>query len=621
MRKIHIAVAALLVCTASLAQNINPTVEVTNTYQGDPSDVLKPVQKMNVPDSLLRFDMDFDYTVFEKPYQGAYKFKPYQLNMRPDKDAYRGRSIYLKTGAGYSLHPQLDFVFSPEQRGPFQLSVYATHKSYFGKYNTFDLSQENDYWMYDSTLDPFKGYDALTTAGFEGRYNWEKTIASFRVGYYGLMTKDTFSKRMYNGFDFNARVRSNNSEPSHFHYDMSLDGRIGNDRLDYPDTYWIYPVYYLDGSQTTNDPEVFLPSGKSDVREGWFRLKGEFGPQLDYFHRILLGLEAETASYGGDLFDGNAGRIALIPKYEFETGRWDLSLGLRIEMLSHSGQSDTTAFRPMHNKKGRTLYPEIRIGFTASDNVLLYANLTGGSSINAYCQQLSYNHHFNPLYSIEGTLMDNSIERYNLQAGVKGNLGSKLQFDINGGVSGVENGLCDDSGFLSAFPLASYQDYSLIYANVLLGLKAGNFDFDAFARVRKQEFVGERTSIQYCSLTPFKLPLFSGNFRAVYHFGQRLYAGAVVEVTSRRERTMRFNIPETIYYGTYGGIPVYQIGEDPVTEVVPGYVDLGLLAGWQLNRRLGFWAEAGNLLCDNVQRNLFYAEKDLCITAGITLNL
>ena len=84
---------------------------------------------------------------------------------------------------------------------------------------------------------------------------------------------------------------------------------------------------------------------------------------------------------------------------------------------------------------------------------------------------------------------------------------------------------------------------------------------------------------------------------------------------------MRFNISETPNYGTYGGIPVCQIGEDPVTEVVPGYVDLGLLAGWQLNRRLGFWAEAGNLLCDNVQRNLFYAEKDLWITAGITLNL
>ena len=614
MRKIHIAVAALLVCTASLAQNINPTVEVTNTYQGDPSDVLKPVQKMNVPDSLLRFDMDFDYTVFEKPYQGAYKFKPYQLNMRPDKDAYRGRSIYLKTGAGYSLHPQLEFVFSPEQRGPFQMSVYATHKSYFGKYKTFAATFEEDHFRYDAALDTYKGYDALTTAGFEGRYNWDKTIASFRLGYYGLMTKDTLSKRMYNGFDFNARVRSNNSEASHFHYDVSLDGRIGNDRLDYPDTYWIYPVYYLDGSQTTNDPEVFLPSGKSDVREGWFRLKGEFGPQLDYFHRILLGLEAETASYGGDLFDGNVGRIALIPKYELETGRWDLSLGLRIEMLSHSGQSDTTVFRSMHTKKGRTLYPEIRIGFTAADNVLLYANLTGGSTINAYCQQLAYNHHFNPLYAQFSPLMDNSVERYNLQAGVKGNLGSRLQFDVNGGVAGVENGLVDDALGLVFMPLVSYQDYSLIYANVLLGLKVGGFDFDASARFRNQQFADENA-------TAFKIPKFSGDFRAVYHFGQRLYAGAVVGVTSRRERTMRFNISATPNYGTYGGIPVYQIGEDPVTEVVPGYVDLGLLAGWQLNRRLGFWAEAGNLLCDNVQRNLFYAEKDLWITAGITLNL
>lgn len=603
MRKIHIAVAALLVCTASLAQNINPTVEVTNTYQGDPSDVLKPVQKMNVPDSLLRFDMDFDYTVFEKPYQGAYKFKPYQLNMRPDKDAYRGRSIYLKTGAGYSLHPQLEFVFGPEQRGPFQMSVYATHKSYFGKYKTFAPTFEEDHFRYDAALDTYKGYDALTTAGFEGRYNWEKTIASFRVGYYGLMTKDTLSKRMYNGFDFNARVRSNNSEPSHFHYDVSLDGRIGNDRLDYGDEVYYgsaNPLYTMYTSGYTSGLPL-LGRGKKDVREGWFRLKGEFGPQLDYFHRILVGLEAETASYGGDLFDGNTGRIALIPKYEFETGRWDLSLGLRIEMLSHSGQSDTISFRPMHTKKGRTLYPEVRVGFTAADNVLLYANLTGGSTINAYCEQLAYNHHFNPLYAFLSPLMDNSVEKYNLRAGVKGNLGSRLQFDVNGGVSGVENGLVDDALLLSFMPLVNYEDYSLIYANVLLGLKAGGFDFDASVRFRNQQFADENT-------TAFKLPKFSGDFRAVYNFGQRVYFGTRLGIASKRERILSFAVypSETIR---------------PYTVVLPGYVDLGLLAGWQLNRRLGFWAEAGNLLCDNVQRNLFYAEKDLWITAGITLNL
>ena len=95
MKKILTA-AAILVCATSLAQNLNPTVEVTNIYQGNPSEVHKPQAKMAIPDSLMRFDMDFGYEVFEKPYQGAYNFKPYQLAMRPDKDAYRGKKLYLK---------------------------------------------------------------------------------------------------------------------------------------------------------------------------------------------------------------------------------------------------------------------------------------------------------------------------------------------------------------------------------------------------------------------------------------------------------------------------------------------------------------------------------------------
>ena len=75
MKKILTA-AAILVCATSLAQNLNPTVEVTNIYQGNPSEVHKPQAKMAIPDSLMRFDMDFGYEVFEKPYQGAYNFKP-----------------------------------------------------------------------------------------------------------------------------------------------------------------------------------------------------------------------------------------------------------------------------------------------------------------------------------------------------------------------------------------------------------------------------------------------------------------------------------------------------------------------------------------------------------------
>ena len=68
--------AALLVTVSALAQNLNPVVEVTNTYEGRLSDIHKPDQLLNIPDSVTRFKLDFDYSVFEKPYKGAYEFSP-----------------------------------------------------------------------------------------------------------------------------------------------------------------------------------------------------------------------------------------------------------------------------------------------------------------------------------------------------------------------------------------------------------------------------------------------------------------------------------------------------------------------------------------------------------------
>ncbi len=138
------------------------------------------------------------------------------LNMRPAKDAWRGRKLYLKAGAGYTLHPRFEFVFSPEQSGPFQMSVYASHKSYFGNYHEIKPELKDDLYRLEKSGNGFKGYDALTSAGFDGRYNWDRAILSFGLGYYGLAAKDSVMSRSYNAFDFNARVRSNNDSESYF---------------------------------------------------------------------------------------------------------------------------------------------------------------------------------------------------------------------------------------------------------------------------------------------------------------------------------------------------------------------------------------------------------------------
>ena len=69
----HILATALAAAVTALAhgQNLNPTVEVTNAYEGGASSIVKPAQRMAVPDSVMKFTLDFDYSVFDKPYEGA----------------------------------------------------------------------------------------------------------------------------------------------------------------------------------------------------------------------------------------------------------------------------------------------------------------------------------------------------------------------------------------------------------------------------------------------------------------------------------------------------------------------------------------------------------------------
>lgn len=589
MRKIYLVSAAMLMTAAvSFGQNFNPTVEVTNTYQGNASEVHKPLLGMNVPDSLLRFDLDFDYEVFEKPYQGAYSFKPYMLNMRPAKDAWRGRQLYLKAGAGYTLHPRFEFVYSPEQSGPFQMSVYASHKSYFGNYHEIKPELQDGLYRMKKSGGKFGGYDALTSAGFDGRYNWDRTILSFGIGYYGLAAKDSVMSRSYNAFDFNARVRSNNDSESYFLYDIGLRGRVANDGLDYKS------FSFPDG--VTVDKQ----------NENWVLLDGLVGPVVNNSRSILVGFEAESASYSR-FYDGNIGRVALIPSYRFKSGRWNLNLGVKLEFMFRN-DADTLSFGKMGGGKGQIVYPDAHISFAAGGNVALYADATGGSRLNTYSSQISENHHLNPsflvapVYELITPLVDNTVEKVNARIGVRGSAASSFQFDVNGGVGLYGNALMESGLFTAGgdlVPALAYSDYNLIYANALVGLRTGRVKIDADFRYRGVSFP-DNDALNL----GFTLPKYSGGVRASYDISSRLYAGINVEAASWRD-----------------GKCASVASEDILDVRVPGYVDLGVNCGYKFNRKLEFWLESGNLLCQTIQRNPLYAEKGLWVTAGVSLNL
>lgn len=585
MRKIILTSVAALICAATFAQgNLNPTVEVTNTYQGDPSAVHKPQIGMSIPDSLLRFDMDFGYEVFEKPYQGAYNFKPYMLAMKPEKNAYRGRKLYLKAGAGYSLHPQVDFVFSPEQSGPFQMSVYAGHRSFFGNYNSLQAERIDD--SYNVTRRPkstFGGYDMLNSVGFEGSYSLPKAIVSFGVGYEGIVAKDTLHGRSFNAADFNVRVMSNRDDEKYIFYDVALKGRFAGDHV------------------------------AENLGESFFNLTGNVGPVLGVGSAVLVGFEAETASYS-KLFSTHAGRLALIPKYHLTMGKLDASVGVRAEVLVRPKTFENTSVYPsMYQTKGGVIFPDVHISYGALDNLLLYVSATGGNKVNTFSSIVSRHHFISPDIRY-APMLDNSVEKINAKIGLKANSGSKLQVEVDGGVAFVGNGLLDsgipvyssaNGPVISYLPSVAYSDYSLLYADALMDLKSGNFRVDGGLHIRK-------TTLKYEDVDfGLMLPRVSADFKAVYDVNSRVYAGVRAQVSGGRRGYCGYLLD--------GTEPLENAFRQKVK--IPGWFDLGLLGGWQFNRKLGFWLESGNLLCETIQRSPFYSEKDFWITAGITLNL
>lgn len=200
MRNIFvISIFSCIFAVSAAAQNLDPTVEVSREYEGKLVEVHKPAFTMAVPDSVTRFALDFDYSVFENPYKGSYEFNPYLLTLKPSVSGSGESRFYLKAGAGYQLHPTFDLVWSPKlgKQRNLNLDVYALHRSFVGNYLTIapEFSEDGTAVMTrlpkkDDGTHKWFGYDLMSKAGASARIDYEKLALDFGAGYYGLLQKD-----------------------------------------------------------------------------------------------------------------------------------------------------------------------------------------------------------------------------------------------------------------------------------------------------------------------------------------------------------------------------------------------------------------------------------------------
>ena len=585
-----LAVAALCAGAALRAQNLNPTVEVTRTYESKDLNINKGTVPMNVPDSLLRFDTDFDYSVFGNPYKGAYEFSPYLMNMKPQREAFPGNKLYVRAGAGYAFRPEADIVFSPILDGAFQMSLYGSMRGFFGDWRSVKAERDGvSTSVYDLKGDKgetFSGRDLLVRAGMDGRYGWDRGEVSFDAGYLGIGSKDPLPilrnpvlDKMYNALDLKVRARALGVEAGGFFYDAGLGLRFGKDAAD----------------------------GK-DLGETVFSFAGSFGPVLREDMRALVDLKADMAFYS-TLVSARGTNIAATPHLQLKKDRLNLDLGFTVGFLFHD-DDQLNALPELYTQKGQVFYPAVHASYQAIEQRLnLYADVTGGARLNTYSSLLEDNHRLVTAMCQDPTtaLLDNTVERINLRLGLRGQVLGRLHYDLSGGFASVAGGLVDamvDVNELATtvpqmlLGTINWKDYNRIYVDLQAAWNSSRVAVDGgvhfnHTNVYQQDYSGV-----------FEPSRLTGDVRAVYNWQERIFAGIWAEGAIARRGD------------------IFSLKSGNHTEArIPGWVDLGLMGEYRYSRKLSFWAQVSNLLDATIQRHPGFAESGISFTAGICFKL
>lgn len=572
---------------ATTAQNIDPTVNVTKTYEGKLVEIAKPSVGMEVPDSVMKFNLDFEYSVNNNPFKGAYEFIPYLQDIKPVDKEGKLPQLMLRLGAGYGLHPEFDLVWSPRFKKDFKMSVYATHRSYFGKYHSITLSGGK----LTKDGNSYKGWDAYSNVGVDGRYDYKGGSFTFDASYTALNTKDKVLERNSNGLDISARARSVMDHKSYLYYDVAMDYSFMSEKVN------------------------------GGLCSHAFAFDATLGPVFNFDHAVLLDVNIDVASYSGFL-NSAAADISLVPQYRYRDGRWDVKAGLNIEFLSRPKNAPREGMYLMNSKKGQVVYPDVKVSFAALPEFLnIYTVVKGGADINPYKSLLARNHWLTPGLMLDsfskdfsemyggGGFIDNTIERVNASIGLEGNIAHLVSFDLFGGYALYGNMPLDAIGAYHLL-LAKYLDAphtALAYSAcnmAYVGLKA---DMSMEMLDVHADLLYRWTNVFKKRVRAFELSPFAGDVQVRYNWKHKVYAQVACEwALARRGHTL---------------MKVDVDGSHLAPVTVPGWADLSLGVSYSALPWLNVWAKGGNLAAMTIQRTPLYAEKGANFTLGITLNI
>jgi hypothetical protein len=580
-RIIHTIIAIFfLAAPVTAQQTIDPTLEVKRDFDTRLMEITKGKLLGNFHDSLGRFNLSFDYSIFDKPIKNLYEFSPLAAATIEHGAAPSYPVLYVIAGSNFPLNPYGEVFIRPKTGEKFSLSMGALHNSYLSKLPNIRLD--------GGRLEPGEQKNSapssLNRFFIDPVFRWKngeiginaahETIAA---SYYGLNAqyssfneasamRDSMGKRS-NVSKVSMYARSRNKKNNSFHYSthISYTGLSSesnhltireSDILTLDELFLraLPPQYDLN----THNPKEKTVSVSIDAGAGFAG-----------YNTLMAGAsyQAATPLYSDTL---NRSNLQLHPRYTFKKGRWDFELGLKYNRWWEGTTNDYNIYF-----SGSASLEVVQ------KKLWIYGFLDGQNNFMTLERMLRSNPWISPNIHIK-----NIEQPVIARAGIKGSLMDRFAFNFWGGYEEYRN-----------------QIYFYSNPNQFYSATSPWAGIDAF--YRDETRLGAGVDLSYYST------VFSGSFNSEYytfkdqdnqsdkHFN---YSPLTIRASGRYNWRERIAVSADLLFKsntptiTNMGIVYESTPENLTVAETRAYLRANVTLSYSYNKNLSFYLELNNIL-------------------------
>lgn len=585
----RIAIMFCLLCgTLSLRAQV-ATVEVSRPYDVNLDGIRKPAIPTSVDDSLHRFDVHFDYSIFNRPYGDLYDFTPYESIQLSTVGANRTPFVFARLGTQYApgdkgLLPAGEIYLQSKPRNGFCSGLYGRHNSFFG-----------DLGLGFGAFPVLGTARQVNTVGGDLTYDWA-------TGELMLDVKYDFDRYRYAAGDGgipSAAPWPDGHFPTAAHRNNSLTGsfNLNSAQKEANTVYYDITLSYRNTQKEFSLMGGTAVSDTARLSEGFLNVSGFVGASFD-IHRVYIDMNIEYATYAG-VHDFSIGVVEFSPIYQLHRKRLDARLGVKFG--SRYGLAGAVPEPGLDLGARSSIFPDVDIRYTIADKALwAHAVVTGGNDLNPYSRMID-----DCPVVLPTSTMDFGSRPLDATFSLEGVISGRLGINLETNYKIYRNKMI----FIPVHDGSALTQMTAAYRDV------NQFSLQGEAFWRSQDVtVGGR--LRYASYRDSgtkavvsEMPAWTGYGFVRYNFRERIIAQVECNYRSKTSGSMIDMLPEGI--GLTAGALTYE---------VPPIVDMDLNVNYLINKHFSVFAKVGNLLDHRNQYMPLYLEPGRNFGGGFCVN-